>query len=96
MRIIFTDHLASRLKQRGISAEHVKQVLKKSREKYWDNLRKHHIAISRVLYLGRVRKVLVAYDTIGNSFEAITIHPISDEEINQRIASGRWSHEKIN
>lgn len=50
--------------------------------------------VSKVTYKGKLRKMLAAYDKIGDATEIITTHPISDKEINQRINSGRWIYEE--
>lgn len=94
MKLILTDHLKSRLKLRNISERTIENIFKKGQEFYWDNLRQHHVVISKVTYKGRVRKMLAAYDTIRDETEVITAHPIKDAEIKQRLISGRWTHEK--
>lgn len=95
MSLTYTEHLKTRLKQRGLPLGLVKKVFDKNEESYFDNLRLHYIMVSSVLYKGRYRKVLAAYDKIGiDSIEVITIHPITDEQIKQRLNSGRWSYEK--
>lgn len=94
MKFIFTDHFKSRLKLRNISGATIQNIYKKAQEFYWDNLRNHHIAVGQARYKGKLRKMLVAYDKIGNTVEFITSHPITDEEISQRITSGRWIYEK--
>lgn len=94
MKLILTDHLKSRLKLRNIHEKTVENVFKKAQEFYWDNLRQHHVVISKVTYKGKLRKMLAAYDTIGDETEVITAHPIEDAEIKQRLASGRWTYEK--
>ncbi|MBI2338031.1 hypothetical protein HYU95_02505 [Candidatus Daviesbacteria bacterium] len=86
--------MKSRLELRNISKKTGQNIFEKSQEFYWDNLRNHHIAVGRVRYKGKIRKMLAAYDKIGDTIELITIHPITDEEINQRIKSGRWIYEK--
>lgn len=94
MKLIYTDHLKTRLKHREIALNLVREIFDKSKEYYWDNLRHHRIVISTVNFKGKYRKVLAAYDTIKKGFEVITIHPITDEEIKKRLLSGRWSYEK--
>ena len=94
MKLIFTDHLKSRLKLRDIPVKNVENIFKNAKEFYWDNLRQHHVVISKVTYKGSVRKMLAAYDTIGNETEVITAHPITDAEIKKRLVLGRWTHEK--
>ncbi len=94
MKIVFTEHLLTRLKQRKIPRNIVKEIFNQSLENYWDNLRNRHIVVGEVLYEGKYRKVLVAYDIIKNRVEAVTIHPITEIEIEHRLQSGRWSYEK--
>lgn len=94
MKLVFTDHLKTRLKQRGIPTKVVREIFKQSLENYWDNLRNRNIIIGEVLYQGKIRKVLAAYDKIENTKEVVTIHPITDEQIKQRLSSGRWEYEK--
>lgn len=94
MKLILTDHLKSRLELRDIPIKSVENIFKKAKEFYWDNLRKHHIVVSKIIYKGKLRKMLAAYDTIGDETEVITAHPITDAEIKQRLISGRWTHEK--
>lgn len=105
MKLNLTDHLESRLKLRGISEKIVEKIFKKQEEFYWDNLRKHHIVVSKVTYKGKLRKMLAAYDKrslpfsnekrrIEDEIEVITTHPVTDEIIKKRLISGRWTHEK--
>lgn len=94
IKIVLTSHLKTRLKQRGISTKIVKEILDQSLEIYWDNLRNHSIVIGIANYQGKRRKVLAAYDKIGNIKEVITIHPITDKQIRSRLTSGRWNYEK--
>ena len=94
MKLIYTDHLKSRLKQRKIPTNVVKKIFEDADEFYWDTLRNHLIVINTVPYKGKPRKVLAAYDTIDDAYEVITIHPITDTQIRQRVISGRWRYEK--
>jgi len=95
MKLVYTDHLKTRLKQREISTELVTKVIEKNEQAFWDNLRDRHIIVSKVIYKDKARHVLVAYDKIGKNIEVVTIHPISSKEIDQKIKSGRWTDEKI-
>ncbi|MBI2018864.1 hypothetical protein HYS96_04135 [Candidatus Daviesbacteria bacterium] len=94
MKLILTDHLKERLKLRDISEKIVEKIFEKSEEFYWDNLRNRHIVVSRVTYKGKLRKMLAAYDKIGDRTEIVSTHPITDGEIKNRLISGRWSYEK--
>lgn len=94
MKLKFTDHLKKSLTERKIPFEIVREIFQKEEESYFDNLRNHHIVVSHVLYRGKPRKMLVAYDIIKRVAEVITLHPITDEEIKQRLKTKRWSYEK--
>lgn len=94
MKLIFTDHLETRITQREIPLGLVEEIFEKSEENYWDNLRNRYIVISSVNYKGKQRKLLAAYDRIGEDKKVITVHPISDEGIQRRLFSGRWNHER--
>ena len=72
----------------------MKKILEGADEFYWDTLRNHAIVVKTLVYKGKQRKVLAAYDTIDDTYEVITIHPITDEQIRQRVISGRWKYEK--
>ena len=95
MKIIYTKHLKFRLKERKIPLNLVEEIFERGKEYYFDTWRSHFIVIAKVNFKGKLRKVLVSYDKIGTKFEAITIHPVSEKDIRQRIASKRWVNEKI-
>ncbi len=94
MKLVFTDHLKTRLKQRKISSRLVRDVFKQDAEKYWDKLRDHHIIVGNISYKGATGKVLIAYDKIDETLEIITIHTITEVQIKQRLSSGRWIYEE--
>lgn len=95
MKVIFTNHLRIRLKQRGISLKLSEEVFRTATEYYWDNLRNHHIKVAEIHYKDKLRKVLLAYDKITeDTVEFITLHPITNRQIQQRLDSGRWKYEK--
>lgn len=94
--ITLTKHLKTRLKQRKIPARTVIEIFNKSKENYYDNLRNHNIVIANVTLKKKAGKFLVAYDKIESRIEAVTIHPINDKQIKQRLDSGRWTYENKN
>ena len=94
MKLKFTDHLKKRLSERKIPLEIIQEIFRNKGELYYDNLRKHQIMVSKVTYRNKLRKMLVAYDIIKRVVEVITLHPITDEEIKQRLKIKRWSYEK--
>jgi len=94
VKLIYTNHLKTRLRQRKIHLKIVREIFNNAQEFYYDKLRKHHIVIGTTDYQGKRRKVLAAYDKINQSTEVITTHPITDKEIQARLESGRWTNEK--
>lgn len=90
MKIIYRPHLERRLKERKIPHDYPKKIYLKSKRKYFDLGTNHYIAISRLIYSGRSRNMTISYDIIDKQIEIITIHPISDQEISNKIKSGRW------
>lgn len=93
MKFTFTDHLKKRLKERNIPLKIVGDIFQNVQVRCFDNLRNHDIVVSTVMYKGKIRKMLAAYDRISIENEVITVHPITDKQIKQRIDSGRWSYE---
>jgi hypothetical protein len=95
MNITYTKHLKFRLKEREISLKLVREIFDRAEEFYFDSWRKHFILVAKVDFNGKLRKMLVSYDKIGQKIEVITVHPISQKDIKQRIKSKRWINEKI-
>lgn len=90
----FRPHFKFRAKQRGIDFDLAVRFYQKSEKRYWDNLRKHHVAIGTIKVDGRRRYLMLAYDKIGNEIEFITIHFIREREIQNKLNSGRWKNEQ--
>ena len=44
----------------------------------------------KLKYNGKLRSMMIAYEKSADSVEIITIPPISDEKIINRVMSGRW------
>lgn len=94
MKLTYTQHLKTRLKERGLTVKIVKEIFDNAQEYYWDTLRNHKIVVGTINYQEKRRKVLAAYDIIEKRVEVITMHPITDNQIKQRVATGRWQYEK--
>ena len=90
MKIIYRPHLKRRLKERKIPHDYPKKIYLKSKQKYFDLETNHHIAISRLIYSNKSRNIIISYDIIGQNIEIITVHPMSDKEIGNKIKSERW------
>jgi len=53
-------------------------------------LEKRVIAIKKLKYNKKVRNMMIVYEDKDDVVEIVTIHPISDDKVINRVASGRW------
>lgn len=90
MQIKYTSHLLFRMKIRNIPEELPEEIFRRSRERYYDCLTKHYVAILRIDYEGKVRDMAVTYDLKDNEAELVTVHPIKPYQKHGRVSSGRW------
>ena len=81
-----------RLKIRKIPIEYPKLILQSPNQEFFDVLERKQIAIKRLKYNGKIRNMMIAYETKGSFAEVVTIHPIADEKIINRLMSGRWKN----
>lgn len=89
-RIIYTPHLNLRLKLRKFPQNYPLIIYKNSDMLFWDNIEKNHIAIKRLKYGKGFKNIMIAYEEKHNAVYIVTIHPISDEKITNRMLNGRW------
>ena len=94
MKVVFTDHLISRLKLRKISKNLAKKVYRERKTTLYDTIWDHHIALSKQLFFGKIRLLVVAFDKFSDRVELITIYPTTEKEAASKIKSGRWKHEE--
>jgi len=90
VEIVYTNHLKLRLKIRNIPDNYPKIIYDNPEQKFFDTLEKNFIAIKKLKYNERIRNMMIAYEDKKGIIEIITIHPISDEKIINRVMSGRW------
>lgn len=90
VKIILQPHLKIRLKQREIPQNYPSKILVKPESSYFDNLTGHLIAIRKLKYNKALRPMVVAYDIIDDEIQIITIYPITNQEINNRVQRKRW------
>ncbi len=89
-KLYYTNHLKLRLKLRKIPNNYPKIIYENPEQKFFDNIEKTKIAIKRLKYNNKLKNMMIAYEEKYDKDEIITIHPISDEKIMNRILSGRW------
>jgi len=90
MKIVLRPHLRIRLEQRGIPQNYPNKVIRNPDMKYFDTLTNHLVAVKKMEYSQKLRSMAVSYDIIGNIIQIITIHPISEQEIRNKLERGRW------
>ena len=94
LKITYSSHLRLRIKERLFPADYPKKVYKSAKLKLFDTATKHNIAISKLEYAGKIRNIQISYDIIEKGIEIITIHPVSNKEIQRRLLIGRWKKQK--
>ncbi|MBI2676310.1 MAG: hypothetical protein HYX24_07660 [Candidatus Aenigmarchaeota archaeon] len=90
MEINYTDHLKKRLKIRKIPEEYPRKIYENPDQKFHDTAEGTFIAIKKLYYNKNVRSMMIAYKESGENVEIITVHPITEEKIINRIMRGRW------
>lgn len=89
--LIYTDHLKTRLKIRNIPENYPEEIFLNPEQKLKDNIEDHLIAVKKLVYNGKLRNMMIAYDESNDQVSIITIHPITLKDINNRRRAGRWT-----
>jgi len=90
MKIVYRPHLEIRLKERKFPEDYPKKIVQEPEHRYVDKLTKHIIAIKQLHYAEKLRYIAVAYDIIDSVIEVITIHPVDEAEMRNKVRTGRW------
>lgn len=90
-KIEYTGHLKLRLKLRKIPEEYPQKIYENPEQRFFDNAEKTFIAIKKLHYNKKLRNMMIAYEEKEGKIEIVTIHPITDEKIINRIMSKRWT-----
>ena len=93
MRVVYTDHLKLRLRVRRIPEWMPERIYREAKERYYNHATFRHIAVMSVIYHRRRRKMMIAYDEFPDRVEIVTIHPIENHQISERVLAGRWTYE---
>ena len=91
VKVEYTGHLKLRLKVRKIPGEYPQKIYESPEQRFFDNVEKTFIAIKRLHYNKKLRNMMIAYEEKEGKIEIVTIHPITDEKIVNRIMSKRWT-----
>lgn len=90
-RIVYTNHLKHRLRIRRIPDKYPRQIFHSPDQTFSDTLDRHSIAIKKLRYNRKDRNMMIAYTQKNSTVEIITIHPIAEEKIINRVICGRWT-----
>jgi len=95
MKIVYGLHLLRRLKQRKIPKHYPKKILENPEKEYFDSTTLHNISVKKLPYGEKIKHMVIAYDIIADTREIITVYPISESELSNKVKAGRWkSYEK--
>lgn len=94
MKFIYTEHFNFQIRERRITKELAKRIYLEAAERYFDTFTNHRVAILKVRFHEKARKVMVAYDIIGKDIHFITAYPLKEQEIMKKLAKNRWIYEK--
>lgn len=95
-KISLRPHLKIRLKERKIPGDYPEKVIRSPNNQYIDSATNRFIAVKKLEYNNKIRPMVVVYDIIAEVIQIITIHPISETEIKNKLASGRWKNYEKN
>ena len=65
-------------------------IYEKPEQKYYDTTEINFILIKKLYFNKKVRNMLIAYEKTENGVNIITIHPITEEKIINRLMNRRW------
>ena len=91
MKIVYTEHLKTRIRARHIPYQLPREIVNTAKERYRNAETEHDIAIGKARYAGKLRLMLVVYDKMGeDKIEIITIHPVERSVIDARVGDKRF------
>ena len=90
MKTVLQPHLKIRLEQRNIPQNYPEKIVSSPDAKYFDTQTDHTIAVKSMEHSGKLRPMAVSYDIIVDTIQIITIHPVSEQEIQNKLERGRW------
>ncbi len=92
LKFFYSDHFLVQIKKRRISKKLAKSIYLKVSERCFDVLTGHQIAINKRKHLGKMRSIMIVYDDIiENEIWFVTTYPLRNDEIINKVKSGRWA-----
>ncbi|MEN8220492.1 MAG: hypothetical protein ABFS56_29910 [Pseudomonadota bacterium] len=89
MKFIFSDYLKRKSQLRGFDLTKIEQILRYSKERYFDTVTHRMIAVGK----HDNRLVIIPYDKSVDSIMPVTIHATTRQQIKFRLKTGRFIHE---
>jgi hypothetical protein len=96
VQVIYSDHLRFKIRVRQIPEDLPERIYRESRQRYYNHHSVRHIAVMETHYQRRRILMMIAYDQLLDHVEIITIHPITKQQIQDRLTTGRWTYEQAN
>lgn len=90
MKIVYTEHLISRLKLRGIPKSLPKKAYQEREDEFYDQVEHHRIALCSGKLFGKMRMLVVVFDIVEEAIEMITFYPSDKTEVESKVKTGRW------
>ncbi len=87
--LIWTDYMEHRAELRGFELEKIENIVRYSRERYFDIVTRRMIAVGK--YDDRL--VMIPYERNTNSITPVTIHTTTRQQIKFRQKTGRFTNE---
>ena len=84
-KIIYTQHLKMRLEIRKFPKYYPMMIYMDPEIMFLDMIEMSNIAIKSLIYNGKHRNILIAYEEDDDCVNILTIHPITDKKIKNRI-----------
>ena len=89
MKVIWTDYLKFRVKQRGFDLSKIEDVVRYSSEIYYDTVTGRNIVVGR--YDNNL--IMIPYEISDDSMTPVTVHVTTRQQINFRIKTCRFKNE---
>ncbi len=89
MKIVWTDYLKFKAKQRGFDFDRIEDIVRHSTERYSDTVTGRRVAVGR----HNDNLVVIPYESDGETISPVTVHVTTRQQINFRLKTGRFTNE---
>ena len=96
MEVKYSYHLQFKIRVRKVPEGMPERIYCESKQRYYNHHSLRHIAVLEVHYRRRRTLMMIAYDQFPDYVEILTLHPITKRQVQDRLRTGRWTHEQAN